>query len=471
MRIFKTKNITVFRIACYGSGNLGFGLISQMLSSYLVFYATVILRMPGSLIGLIISISVIWDAVSDPLMGYISDNTHSRFGRRHIYILLGTVFASISNIILWNVSPDLSMFHKFSWILTSVLMVKTFMTVFVTPYTALGAELSSDYNERTTIQTIKTLFFLFAILINTAGFMFIIFRSTPDWPMGQLNPQSYKYAALTASIIMLFSGLITYTSTKEFIPILAKSKSGANVFSSTQFVKKIKFNLSEKDYRAVFFGFLFTNMASAIITTIGLHTFTYSFYLDSRQIGVIFGVQFLVCILAQPIWAKIAERIDKKNAIQLGLKISILGCLILFALVMFKAQVRLNYLLLLSYAIVTGFGSSGLFSIPYSMIADTVDQQEYKTSERNEGVYYGMLTFGYKISQSITIFIFGIVLDLIKFDPSLTIQKNSTATMLGVFLSLGSITVFTLAALAYSKYNLDRQTVQLMQDEINEFSE
>jgi len=471
MRIFKTKNITVFRIAGYGTGNLGFGLISQMLSSYLVFYATVILRMPGRLIGLIIAISVIWDAVSDPLMGYISDNTHSRFGRRHLYILLGTVLASISNIILWNVSPDLSMFHKFCWILTSVLLVKTFMTVYVTPYTALGAELSSDYNERTVIQTIKTLFFLFAILINTAGFMLIIFKKTPEWPMGQLNPQSYKYAAMTASIIMLFSGLTAYVSTKKFIPMLASSRSGSSVFSSTQFIRKIKFNLSEKDYRAVFFGFLFTNMASAIITTIGLHTFTYSFYLDSQQIGIIFGVQFLVSMIAQPIWAKLSETMDKKNAIQMGLRISILGCLILFALVMFKEQVRESYLLLLSYSIIIGFGTSGLFSIPYSMIADTVDQQEYKTSERNEGVYYGMLTFGYKISQSITIFIFGIVLDLIQFDPSLTIQNNSTATLLGVFLSLGSITVFTLAALAYNKYNLDRRTVQLMQDKLNKFSE
>ena len=97
----------------YGIGNYGYGLISQTISSYLVFYGTVVLFVPGKLIGLIVSISILWDAISDPLMGYISDNTKSKFGRRHIYILLGTLLMAASNYFLWTISPEVSTLSKF----------------------------------------------------------------------------------------------------------------------------------------------------------------------------------------------------------------------------------------------------------------------------------------------------------------------------------------------------------------------
>ena len=76
----------------YGAGNLTFGVILQIISTYMVFYSTVILNIPGSIIGLVIGISVFWDAVSDPIMGHISDHTHSaKYGRRHLYILSGSI--------------------------------------------------------------------------------------------------------------------------------------------------------------------------------------------------------------------------------------------------------------------------------------------------------------------------------------------------------------------------------------------
>lgn len=461
-----TKKINIFEITGYGFGYLGYGLISQMISSYLVFYSTVILKLPGSLIGLVISISVVWDAFSDPVMGFISDTTTSKLGRRHLYILIGTICVTITNLMLWNISVNLSMWIKFSWILFSIILIKTSLTVFVTPYSALSAELSTDYNKRSIIQAYKTVFFLAAIFLVTAGSMFIFFKPTSAYPIGQLNPKAYQNLAITSSFIMLVSGIVAFLSTKRFIPILPQSNTTKDKFTKKEFISKIKFSLTHKNYRAIFFGYLFTNLASAIISTIGLHTFTYTFYLDNYKIGIIFGIQFSISIISQPIWAKIAEKIDKNNSVKLGLKLSIFGCLILFGFVLFREQVRMHFEYLVIYAVVIGFGSSGLFSIPLSMIADTVDQQEYEIGERNEGIYYGMLTFGYKISQAIAIIIFGITLDLIKFDPNMNVQKNSTSILLGSFLSIGCIITFIFASIAYRKYNLDEKSVRFMQFEI-----
>jgi Na+/melibiose symporter-like transporter len=233
------------------------------------------------------------------------------------------------------------------------------------------------------------------------------------------------------------------------------------------FVRKMKFSLTHKDYRAVFFGYLFTNLASAIIYTIGLHTFTYTFHMDNYKIGIVLGAQFVVSIITQPIWAKISERIDKNNAVKLGLKISVVGCLILFGLTFFREAVQAHYQYLLIYSVVIGAGTSVLFSIPFSMIADTVDLQELETGERNEGMYYGMLTFGYKISQSLAIIILGFAIDLIRFDATLTIQSSSTEILLGMLLSLGSIIAFLLAGLAYKGYSLNKKSVMAIQAEIS----
>lgn len=464
--MFITKPIKLSEMAGYGVGNLGYGLITQTITSYLVFYATVILKLPGSLIGLIVSISIIWDAVSDPIMGYFSDNTISKFGRRHLYILLGTISIAITNVVLWNVMVDLDMWVKLIWILVGVLLIKTFVTVFITPYSALGAELSKDYNERSMIQAIKTIFFLVAFLMVSAGSMFVFFRPTQEYPIGQLNPQAYSNIALTASIVMFFTGMITYYMTKKFIPFLPTAKIGTSHNTRAGFVEKIKFSLLDRDYRDIFLGYLFTNLASAIASVVGLHTFTYTFHLNNYQIGIVLGTQFAVSILAQPVWARIASKIDKKNAVKLGLKLSIFACSILFGLVVFRNVVHLHYEYLLIYSVVIGFGSSGLFSLPLSMIADTVDQQEYQTGERNEGVYYGLLNFGYKISQAIAILVLGVVLDLVRFDSSYTVQLSFTEFFLGSFLSVGCMLAFIMALLAYKKYRLDRETVVHMQIEI-----
>ena len=145
----------------YGVGNLGYGMILQAMTTYLVFFATTLLKIPGSVIGIIISISVIWDAISDPIMGSISDFTKSKkFGRRHLYILIGSFGIAFFNATLWSLNEDWSLTTKIVLVTILIFGVKTLATVFVTPYMALSGELSDDYHERTTIQSVRTVFFV-----------------------------------------------------------------------------------------------------------------------------------------------------------------------------------------------------------------------------------------------------------------------------------------------------------------------
>ena len=453
----------------YGIGNFGYGIMIQVMSTYLIFYSTVVLKIPGGLVGIAISLSIIWDAITDPLMGYLSDLTTSKaFGRRHLYILIGTFGMAISNYVMWNINADYSTTLKFTIICINIFVMKTFITVYTTPYSALGAELSFDYNGRTAIQAIRTAFFLLGIGFISGAGLYIFFPSSELYPIGQLNPNSYSNMGVVTSIMIVFFGLTCYITTKKYIPYLNslishssdEKKSLLGIFP--QLIQAVKNNA----FRFVALGYMFTNISSAILANIGLHVFTFTFFLSSRDIALIVGVQFLICILSQPVWTYIAAKLDKKPSVIIGLALCIISCLIFIVMVFYKDGIRGNPFYFIPFAVLAGFGTGGLFSIPLSMVADTIDLGELESGKRYEGIYYGCLTLFYKLSQSIAILIVGFYIDLVKFNPDLPLQSESTVVSLGFMLGLGSLGAFVFALLSYRKYNLDKLMVISIQNTI-----
>ena len=469
------KNIPFNDKLGYGAGNLGSGIIFQALNTYIVFYATAVLNIPGLLVGLAVGISIIWDGLTDPVMGYISDRTRlSSLGRRHIYLLLGAFFTALFNYYLWVISPELPLNIKFIWLLTGVILVKTFLTIFSTPYVAMGAELSCDYNERTSIQAIRTVFFILGIFLASALGLYLFFGPTPEYPLGQLNPESYRNLGLASSLIMLALGLLTFFITFKYIPRLYQIKEEESMRLTRGIggalrgvVIDLINALKNFDYRAVVLGYLFTNLTVALFAALGLHVFTFTFSMNNTEIAIIVGTQFILSILSQPPWVKISARLDKKPAALLGLGLSLLAGLLLLAAVFYRAQIRENYLLLLPYAILAGFGTGGLFTLPASMVADIIDVAELRNGVRLEGIYYGGLTFAYKTSQSIAILLLGIFLDLIGFDAARDFQPEETLMLMGLMLAVGGMFFIIMAFIFYRKYRLDQETISRIQRRID----
>ncbi|MFZ5967692.1 MAG: MFS transporter [Bacillota bacterium] len=454
------KKIPLLDKIGYGMGNFSSGVAIQIIGAYLVFYATAILDIPGTLVGIAVSLSIVWDAVTDPLMGYISDETRSRiFGRRHLYLLIGCLGMAVSNYVLWHIDLSLSMYTKYLIILIDILFAKSFMTIYMTPYTALGAELSFDYNERTSIQGIKTIFFLLGLSFVSVAGMYIFFKPTAQYEVGQLNPMAYRSMGLFSSIVIVIFALICFFSTKKYIPVLYKETSSQQRSSVADLFSQFKKTLKNGPFKSVAFSYMFNNIASALMSNIGLHVFTYTFMLDNQDIAYIIGIQFMVSILSQPIWTLISRRLDKKPAMLLGLLISIVGCLIFFILVLLKDTVTGSFLYFIPFSVSIGFGMGGLFTLPLSMAADTIDLDELNTGTRSEGMYYGCLTLFYKMSQSITIFLIGFILDIIKFDCNLPVQTDFTALSLGLIVSLGATVSFIFSYLYLKKYPLNKESV------------
>jgi len=442
----------------YGIGTLSYGIPFQLMSACLVFYSTAVLGISGLLTGLLISASTVWDAFTDPVMGYISDHTNPRvlFGRRLFYVLIGAVGLALCNFLLWRIDPALPKAAKSLWLGVLLLLFKTFSTVYTTPYLALGAELSTDYNERTTIQSFRTAFFFLGFMFPAIVGMAVFFRPTPEFPNGQLNPLAYENLGLTGTAITLASAAVCIFLTRGMRHAAAVIKKRKNpvigVFKETAQALKCA------DFRNVSIGLLFVNMAMGIVGAIGMHVFTYTFGFGNRQIAVVFGALFLMALVAQPVWAYIAKKTEKCRAMLLCLYIN-LAVSVLFAAGVFLSEwISDHYLIVLPLAMLMGLSIGGSIALPYSMISDTIDKDAYYTGTRKEGVFYGCATFMFKLSQSLSVLFVGFLLDIIRFSSDI-VQPRSVYIRLGLILPVGFFICFVLALFFIRKYTLDRETV------------
>lgn len=458
----KTTELPLIQKIGYSSGNLGVGIIYQIVLSYILFYATVILKLSGTLVGGVLMVGILWDAVTDPIMGYISDNTRfKKFGRRHLYIIIGGVCTAIFNFLIWSINPELPHTIKILWLIIALLFTKTSLTVFGTPYSALGAELSSDYDERSSIQGFRTVFFLIGLFLAVGVFTEIFLKATAEFDFGQENPKAYIMIGASASIIMLLGTFTTYFSTKKKIPFLPgyinKHKNKLNFMDA---YKEFKASLLNKDFKNVVLGYTFTNIATALLTGLGMHVYTYTFGFTGSEIAKIFALQFLLAFISQPFWVSLSKKIEKKPAVIYGLVICIIASIMFVLFIVFKDIIYGNIFVFLPFAAVVGLGSGVLFSIPLSMVADTIDIEENITGRRSEGVFYGMITFGYKISQAIVPFLIGILLDQIGFDSDLEKQAETTLYSMGIFMAIGILVALIIGLYFYNKYKLKKEDIQ-----------
>lgn len=450
----------------YGIGTLSYGLPFQIVSGFFLFYATSVLGLSGLITGLIISSSIIWDAFTDPVMGYISDKTNQNIflGRRLFYVFIGAIGIAVTNFLLWNVSPSLSAVDKVVSITFFLILLKTFSTVFTTPYLALGAELSSDYNERTSVQSFRTAFFFIGFLLATVGCLFIFFKETPGYEKGQLNPAAYPPLGISTSIIVLVCAficiLLTYRKSKY--PGIVKDKKSTFKGMILETVEALK----NADFRNISICLLFVNIAMGIVGAVGMHIFTFTFDFNNTEMAIVFGSLFLMTLLAQPFWLFITTKYEKKFALKVCLIINIFVSLIFTGYTLGSEWVASHYLTTVPLAMLMGLSLGGSIALPYSMISDTIDEDAYYTGLRKEGVFYGCATFMYKLSQSAAVMFVGVLLDIIKFNADLK-QSREVYLQLGLILPIGFLICFTLALIFTQKYTLDRQKVAVFQQKLS----
>jgi Na+/melibiose symporter-like transporter len=438
----------------YGIGAFGYGATNQTLGSFLMFFGTSVLGISGSLMGIAVGVSTVWDAATDPIVGRMSDNTKSKFwGKRHGFMFFGAVAIAVINLAIWAIPTALPEFTKFLILLVLLLLIETFNTVYSTPYGALGFDISSDYNERTSIQSFKTVFSFLALAV--PSLLMSVFLSPSQFITISASADGYKYMSVITSALCLLCAVLCILGTRKI------QNQAANLAPEIPIEKPNKNSffeiLRDKQIRTLIVGYAVALFAGAFITSLGLHTFTYTFHFSSLQIPLIMLSLIGGIILGQPIWLKQSAKNGKQAALSKGIMTLLLGAFIFAFLVALRfAFAGSNALLALVCAslFICGVGTGCLYSMPMSIFADLIAKKETEQGFKSTATSAGLITFCTKVSNAFIMFLIGVALDVIGFAHGVKTQTFAVQNSLGFVLVCGVILSCVISNFVFSKAKL-----------------
>ncbi|MFN2100873.1 MFS transporter [Altererythrobacter sp. MF3-039] len=451
------KRLSIGLKTAYGSGAAAFGIKNNGFDYFLLlFYGTVVGLEPG-LVGLAILIALCFDAISDPLVGYWSDNFHSRWGRRHPFMYAAAVPVALSYFLLWS-PPDWSDTGLFFYLVTLSILIRTFITFFETPSSSLLPELTPDYEERTTLQSYR-LFFGWSGGNLMSVLMFGVILTGP---LGMRDQDAYQTYGILASVLIFLSIMISALGTHSRIPTLSRPVALGERFSLKRLFSEMFETLSERSFIALFWTNVFGSISTGLAAGLGFLLLDYFWEFSQFQkfiwTSVVFFSAFLGFLIAPPVVRWLGK---KRAAVWLG----IFACSIqplpvvlrLFDLmpengdpVLFPMVVIINTF---DLALIIA-----LQAVIQSMIADLVESNQLRTGRRTEGVYYAAITFTRKTTQGLGVFAAGIILTLIAFpqgaEPG-TVNED-IVWKLGAFYAPTLLVVWSIMLFALSRYKIDK---------------
>ena len=454
------KKITTGTKLCYATGNLGYGVISQTMTTFIMFFGTSVLGIRGSLVGLCVAISAFWDGLSDPLVGYISDLTKSKFwGKRLGFLFFGTIGMVIFNILLWSVPNNFSEMGKFVWLLVVLIGLETANTCFATPYVALGIDIAPGYNEQSILQGYKTVSFILGMVL--PSLLMMVFMPAGN-EMAQLMQSGYINISYITSALGLVCGAVCILGTKKrakSMPIYKTKQKEKNAFFKVFY--NFFLTLKRKNYGSIILSYSVALISAAFLTSIGMHLFTYCFHFNTTQIPILMTGLFLGAIFSQPFWIFLSKRIDKKPALKIAYLVILIGIFFAFWVFVFRENLGVvaAFWIILPCIVFCGFGTGALYSLPVSMFADNVNMDKLQTGENNSATYSGYMTLAYNVANSVALLVIGVLLDIIKFNPSSPVQAIKVQNALGVIVFGGCAICIAISMLILNKYSLKRSDI------------
>lgn len=381
-------------------------------SYFLMFYYNQVLGLPGALAGTAIFIAMLIDAACDPIIGFWSDNTRSRLGRRHPFMYAAAIPVAIVYFFIWN-PPDLSEGALFVYLTIGATLVRLFVSIYETPSTAIVAELTEDYDERTRLLSLRYMFGW----IGGLTMSFLMWRYFMV-EYGVTGATTYEVYGTLGAAAMLVAILLSAGGLHHQIPHLHQPPP-RQAFSLRQIIGQVGVTLSNRNFLALFMAGLFAAIGAGVSTNFDTYINTHFWEFTPEQVSWIVLTLFASAALAATYATKITKRFDKK-ATAIGI----------YALSIFwgVAPVALRLLgwfpenhtpllfpimvvhTIISVTLIIMFGI-----VQSSMLADIVEESELKTGRREEGLFFAARTFAAKATSGVGTLFAGIALDLISF--------------------------------------------------------
>ncbi len=435
----------------FGLGMLANQLFPAMLGIFIVILIDK-LGFPGWMLSAIYFVPKLFDAITDPIMGFITDNTKSKWGRRRQYVIIGALITGISFAFMWQLYAEDSVNYNFYYFMIVSLVFYLGITIFSVPFVAMGYEMSDDFHERTSIMATSQLIGQLAWVF--APWLWVIMYDVSFFPSAEEATRTLAvYAAIFCTFLAIIPGIFIKSKStlhENYEPLNLKNASRSFDLIIQGFKEALTIVPFRKLCVATFFIF------NAFNTTAGFSFFIIKYYIFSGDGQGIWPTLFgcvgalFTTFLIIPIVAKMSKVMGKKKAFIWSQGLSIIGYVsLLFLFVPGKP-----YLFLFALPFIS-FGIGSLFTLMMSMTSDVIDIDELNTGKRREGIfgaiYWWMVKFGLAIAGLLS----GLILSFIDFKSGAPTQTYETMFELRLFFSAIPMIGTLIAIWVMSDYSVD----------------
>jgi GPH family glycoside/pentoside/hexuronide:cation symporter len=460
LRSDRTSRLGRGFLSLYGLGAAVDSTAAVYLNTFLYFYLTAVCGLGGAMAGLALAITLVVDSVIDPLVGSVSDNSRSRFGRRHPFMLLAALPIGLSLGLLFSAPAGLHGWGLFAYATSLALCLRMGLSAFNVPYIALGAEMTDDYHARSTVVAFRV---GLGVLGTLAGLVlgYGVFLSAPAG--GQLHRAGYTPFAWCGGAIVATVALLSATGTLSVRRRLhsATPGEGAAVWRLSREMGEVFRNRS---FLFLFAACLIFFVAQGAAGALTLHANTFFWRLSPFSILVI-SLSLLPGVLAGIVVAAALNRRLEKRTIALA------GLMLIFVSQVSPVTLSLSGVvprsatvpMLIVAVLIAGVGVTMALVGFQSMMADATDEHELLFSARREGLYFAGLSFAAKASSGLGVLVAGLAADAIGFPNDLAAQGAhvhvpwTTARSLALIYGPGAATITLAAVVTLFGFRLSRQ--------------
>ena len=448
----------------------GLGMLAnQMFPAALGIFMVVLVQdlgFPGWMWGILFFLPRVFDSITDPIMGFISDNTRSVWGRRRQYVFIGAIIMGISFVTMWQLYRENGVSYNFTYFLLWSFVFYLGLTIFSVPYVAMGYEMSDDFHERTNIMAVAQWIGQWAWVI--APWFWVVMYD-PSWfeNADAATRNLAIWVGIACMILAMIPAIfIKSKSTKDddsLIPLSMKNVGGSLKEIFDGFKEAFKSVPFRKLCISTFFIFNAFNTVAAFSFFIVVY---YLFKGDAAAAGIwptLFGSlgALITTFAVIPTVAWMSKKMGKKKAFMVSQAISIFGYILLWFL--FIPGKPFMFIFALPFF---SFGIGSLFTLMMSMTADVCDLDELNTGKRREGIfgaiYWWMVKFGFAIAGLLS----GAIMTIVGFSPDAAVQPEGAITGLRLFYSGVPIFGTAIALWVMRNYDLSEERAHEIREEI-----
>lgn len=385
----------------YGVGSAGTSIFATVTSLMLLFYLTEELAVPAAWAGLVVFVPKLWDVLTDPLVGHVSDRTHSRLGRRRPYLLAGAVVLAVGMSLLFAAPPFAHAWQRATYVLLAFLVATSGYTLFAIPYIAMPPELTRDYHELTRLVSYRMAFLMLGILLAGGGAPALIDAVA----VGGSRRQGYQIMSVAMALTCAAAMLTTFFAT-------ASAPRIAGATSSLGLRQQLAIAFGNRPFFRLLVPYFVQLVGMSSVTAAMPYFVRYQLGGGEREVALSFVCLTAPAIVGMPLWVALSRRLGKRRCYELSVAAFAAAVLLLAAA---KTAWSAAYLAPL---VAAGIAYAGTQLFPFAMLPDAIRDDELRSGLRREGVFTGAWLAGEKTGLALGVLLASWILSLCGFQES-----------------------------------------------------